>query len=841
MYILQRNYTYHADYDWRLDKIKPLSHRERSGEKYLSAFMLGFMCLLLSLLPVIIVERGFFIYSGDYNAQQINFYHTANNAVRNGQFGWHWFTDLGTDFMTSYSFYLFGSPFFWLSTLLPAGAVTYAMPVLLALKHGFASLTAYAYIRRFVRSKDAALTGALLYAFSGFQIYNIFFNHFQDVTAFFPLTLIAMEEYINRGKKGWFALSVAFMALLNYYFFAGQAVFLIIYYIFRMNCKDFHTNAAKFAGLAFEAVIGTMIASVILLPTAFDIAGNSRLSEHLYGRDMVLYDDDTIIPRIIQSFFMPPDPPANPNLFSSESAKWASIGGYLPLMSMTGVFAFMKHRKKHWAARLSLFLMICAFIPFLNCAFQAFNGYYYARWFYMPILIFAMMSAQSLDDQEADLRAGWKFSAAVLAVFAVIGMLPTKKDGKLQFFHMPEDILYFWIVIGVAAINLAAMMTVIKRRRRGQPFMKLTVVLTCFASIACIFTTIFYEAVTISGAHDYIDNVIEGKDSIVYESVSEDNFFRVDMSESCDNYPMYWELPSMRTFHSVVNTSIMDFYNEVNVDRSVASRADVTHYTLRGLFSVKYCYREVSDEAPPYSELIKPEYNPLSNIKTPTGDKSYKDVDITQYLPGFKYLETNRDFEVYENTLYIPMGIPFDSYITQDASDKKSYSERERSLISSLVLSDEQAEKYSSILTDRSTEDAPDKQQYETVCRRKQKSAAKSFRFDSKGFEAEIDLDKPQLVFFSVPYSKGWSAEVNGEKADVERVSYGFMAVRADAGENSIVFRYRTPYLTEGMVISAAGLLLLALYLLICRKFLRGDKDYPHKHCYDYDFCWSAR
>ena len=67
------------------------------------------------------------------------------------------------------------------------------------------------------------------------------------------------------------------------------------------------------------------------------------------------------------------------------------------------------------------------------------------------------------------------------------------------------------------------------------------------------------------------------------------------------------------------------------------------------------------------------------------------------------------------------------------------------------------------------------------------------------------------------------------------------MAVRADAGENSIVFRYRTPYLTEGMVISAAGLLLLALYLLICRKFLRGDKDYPHKHCYDYDFCWSAR
>lgn len=818
-----------------MDEIKTLFRRDASGEKYLKAFLLGFICLLISLLPAMIAEKGFFIYTGDYNAQQINFYHTANTAVREGQLGWHWFTDLGSDFMTSYSFYLFGSPFFWLSTLLPAGAVTYAMPFLLALKHGFASLTAYAYIRRFVRSKDAALTGALLYAFSGFQVYNIFFNHFQDVTAFFPLTLIAMEECINRGKKGIFALSVAFMALLNYYFFAGQAVFLIIYYVFRMNCRDFHTSARKFAGLAFEAAAGTMIAAAVLLPTAFDIMGNSRLSEHLYGKEMIIYNDDTIIPRIIQSFFMPPDPPANPNLFDSEYAKWASIGGYLPVFSMAGVYAFMKRKKRHWASRLSVFLMICAFVPFLNCAFQAFNGYYYARWFYMPVLIFAMMTAQSLDDKEADLLSGWKFSAAALGIFAVIGMLPTKKNGSLRFFHMPADIPYFWIVTGVAALNLAALMTIIKRRGRGRPFMKIAVVLTFFASIGCIFTTVFYDAVTPSDARKYIDNVIEGRDSIVYEDVSSENFFRVDMSEGCDNYPMYWELPSMRAFQSVVNTSIMDFYEEINVDRSVASRADISHYTLRGLFSVKYFYRELSDEAQPYSELTAPGYEKKSEIRSPAGDTTYKNADIAQYMPGFRYLETNRDFEVYENTLYIPMGIPFDSFITQSASDKMTFSDRERSLISALVLDDSQAEKYSSFLTDISGEEIPDKEQYEAICREKQSAAASSFRFDSKSFEAEIELDKPQLVFFSVPFSKGWSAEVNGEAADVERVSYGFMAVKADAGRNTIVFRYRTPYLTEGLIISAASILMLAAYLLICRFSRHRDGFYPHRHFYDYD------
>ena len=811
-------------------------YRSPSGEKYRSAFLLGFVCLLFSLLPIMLVEKGYFIYGGDYNAQQINFYHTANTAVREGQFGWHWFTDLGSDFAASYSFYLFGSPFFWLSVLLPAGAVTYALPVLLALKHGFASLTAYAYIRRFVRSKEAALTGGLLYAFSGFQIYNIFFNHFQDVTAFFPLMLIAMEESINRGRKGIFALTTAFMALLNYYFFAGQAVFLIIYFIFRCTSPDFRVNARKFAALTFEAVCGVMIAAVILLPSALAVLGNDRLNERLYGTDMLLYSDNTTIPRIIQSFFMPPDPPANPNLFVSDYGKWASIGGYLPLFSMVGFFAFMKKERRHWASRLSVCLIIFAVTPILNSSFQLFNGYYYARWFYMPILIFAMMTARSLDDKESDLMGAWKLDIAVLAAFAAIGLLPSKgKDGELKFFRLPDDPAYFWVTVLAAGICATGCWLLIRRRRQGKAFMRLSVAFMAIASVGCIWTTVFYDAVTASDAKIYIRNVIEGGDDIVYEPVSRSNFFRADISENDDNYPMYWGLPCMRTFHSVVNTSIMDFYPEVGVDRSVASRADITHYTLRGLFSVKYYYRDTTDDALPYSELAAMEGGTTSLITTDDkGKKDYTNADITEFLPGFEYLETNRDFEVYENKLFIPMGFSYDSYVTEESAASRKESERERLLLRSLVLTDEQAEKYSDILTDRSAEPVPDKSAYEAMCREKQKCASSSFSFSSEHFESEISLEKPGLVFFSVPYSEGWTSEVNGEKADVERVSYGFMAVRADAGNNTIVFRYRTPGLSAGAMISLAGIILLAAYIAAGRFFGKGSGEAPRKYCYDY-------
>ena len=184
------------------------------------SFGLGFLSLAIVLLPLLIIDKGYFIYYGDFVSQQLPFYAHANEVIRNGGlFGWDWGTDLGSSFIGSYAFYLTGSPFFWLSVLLPEKLVLYAIPWLLCLKHGIASMTAYAYIRKFVKHPEAAVIGSLLYAFSGFQVYNIFFNHFQDVTAFFPLMLLAMEELINHHRKGFFAVSVALMAVINYFFF----------------------------------------------------------------------------------------------------------------------------------------------------------------------------------------------------------------------------------------------------------------------------------------------------------------------------------------------------------------------------------------------------------------------------------------------------------------------------------------------------------------------------------------------------------------------------------------------------------------------------------------------
>ena len=101
-------------------------------EPYLLVFLVSFAILMVVILPVMIFTGGYFIYYGDFNSQQLPFYWLAHEAVQNGAFGWNWMTDLGANFIGSYSFYLLGSPFFWLTVPFPQewvlGALSGASP-----------------------------------------------------------------------------------------------------------------------------------------------------------------------------------------------------------------------------------------------------------------------------------------------------------------------------------------------------------------------------------------------------------------------------------------------------------------------------------------------------------------------------------------------------------------------------------------------------------------------------------------------------------------------------------------------------------------------------------------
>ena len=148
------------------------------------AFLLGLVLSSLLIIPAIIRGGGIFFYYGDFNAQEIPFYQMVHDAVKSGNLLWSSTTDLGSQLLGSYTFYLLGSPFFWITLPFPSEVVPYLMGPLFILKFACASLTSYLYLKRYVNNKLFAVAGGLLYAFSGFSIYNIFFFHFHEIKQF---------------------------------------------------------------------------------------------------------------------------------------------------------------------------------------------------------------------------------------------------------------------------------------------------------------------------------------------------------------------------------------------------------------------------------------------------------------------------------------------------------------------------------------------------------------------------------------------------------------------------------------------------------------------------------
>lgn len=836
----------------------PANSLTKPKEKYLLAFFIAFVAACALFIPYIIFDHGYFLFYGDYNVQQVPFYKLAHEAVRNGDFGWNFRTDLGVNFISSYSFYLLGSPFFWLTIPFPTDFVPHLMGPLLILKFSFASLTAYAYLTKFAKDKNYALIGALLYAFSGFSVYNIFFNHFHEAIVYFPLLLLSLELLMKENRRGVFFLMVALCALSNYYFFFGMVIFVILYFIVRVLSGDWNLDLksgytwSRILAIGYESVLGLLASGVIMLPALMGILENSRIGSSLTGWSGLAYSKTQIYQYILQCFFFPPDLPARPVFFTGADVKWASVAGWLPIFSMTGVIAWLRVKKGSWQKRLITISGVMAFIPFLNSAFSAFNYNYYARWFYMPILIMVLVTVMSLEDAEVELFPGWVWTTGITTAFILlIGFFPTGQHADKSFSgYGLYDSKYtdrFWITSGIAVGGLILMyLLMVLKKSSKKTFTRAAIASICVVSV--LYSS-YFVAMGKTSSYDtkgYIipvllqnDDVIEvqnEKGEVVKASAIDDA--RFDVYEGMDNTLMYLNLRGIQAFQSIVPGSVMEFYNYVGVERTVGSRPEAEIYALRGLLSTKYLIDYAGD-----------------NNDFESSDGNVKIPYFSAYSPYSD--ETDRkgseqnSYYVYKNKYFVPYGFTYDYYMSQEYCDSFEETDRAAVMMKAILLNDEQIEKYKGILTDINefaTSDQMSEEHltlnfYRENCIDRAATSCSSFSTGKSEFTATTTLQKDNLVFFSIPYENGWSATIDGVETDIEKVNAGFMAVLVpgDGQEHTIHFSYHTPGLKGGIIATVGSVVIVTVYLTVFyyKKRRAGDPEdtsaMPEDHSVEFE------
>lgn len=769
-------------------------------DQMLRTMLLCALTAAIFFLPFYIIDGGFFHYAGDFNSQQISFYRYMNGFIKgagcpDGMAGaarstFSWATDLGSGAMNAYSFYLYGSPFFWLSLIFPQNWLPYLMVPLLVLKFAVAGGGAYRYLCRYVRRSDHAVLGACLYAFSGFSIYNVFFNHFIDVVALFPWMLWALDEtlYEQEEHYGLFAFWVGVNLLNNYFFFIGQVLFLVIYFICKLTTKDFPMNVRLFVRLAFESLLGAALGFVLLWPAVLSILQNPRTIDLSSGWGFLTYSKVQQYLAILLSWLLPPDSPYITSIWSEGIIKWTSMSAYLPLCSLAGAMAYWRARKGDSKKRIVATCAIFALVPVLNSAFYALNSSYYARWYYMPVLILCAMTASALespdisaDELDAPVRGiGWLMIATL--AFALVPVQDSDtKEWSLGVLQNPGQ---YAVVLSFGIGGLILYRLLCRRWRGSRAFARrMTAVVLAFA---CVFSMVHIGIGKFGQWHTDSDLVEQYTSAIKLKDDLPEGDWRVDTYKTHDNLGLWLDKSSLQYFGSTAAPSILSFYPALGVKRDVRSEPDISNYALRGLLSVKYL------------------------ITTPEKQEDF----LAAADDGWSYYDTKDGFMLYENENYVPMGFTYDYYITEESYETTVKNTRANLLMRALVLSEEDAEAYGKYL--KKLPDAKlDDLWYDTYvsdCADRRASACSSFRMTNSGFHAEITLKKDDLVFFSVPYDDGFTAYVNGEETDVIRVDEGLMAVLAPAGENTIDFVYQADGYSLARKVSLAALAAFALY-----------------------------
>ena len=759
---------------------------------------------MAAVLPFLIYHDGIFFYYGDYNVQQVPFYILAHRAVRSGRFFWNPYIDLGSSMGGSMSFYLWGSPFFWLTIPFSENMIPCLLPFVMSLRYGTAMVTSYAYIRKNVRNNLWAVIGSLLYTFSGFQACNIVFQHFHDATAFFPLYLLTFDNAVQKNRKAGFTLMTALMSIINYYFFFGQVVFILIYYVVRYcPSREPRRIAGDVARVLLCGCLGLLMSAFFLVQSVYGISGNSRLNDYINGYGLFAFEEGITPLAIIKSLFMVPDIIAKPTLFSGEQVKNSSLAVYLPCFSMAGVIAYMRIFAGSWKKRMIAVCGVIAFIPLLNSAFSAFNSEYYARWFYMPILIMAAMTARALETgNKKKLASAARITVVITVLIIMSALVPVIEKGKVKWFSVSSnnDLLVVEIAATSVQLLILAALLILLPNIRGMSKYRKPVFLT--ATIFCCLLTnlaVLYNGNSLiarTGGVKWKKQMLGERPDLGDTSA----FMRVETDGTSTNYEMVWGYPTIHCFESTVNPSIFSFYRKIGMIRTVESTLPVDRVGARALLSVRY-YIE--------NTLVKPS----------------ETLEEKGGLTGYDEYTENSGYKIYENSNYIPMGFTFNSFIRdEEYSSMKKGEMTDRLLVKDIILTEEQCAKYGKYMQEDQhvDEQVMSDHDFARHCRERAESSCKEFRFTQSGFTAEADLPKDNLIFFSVPYDPGFTAFVDDGKVPIEKVDGGLMAIPVPAGKHSIEFTYLPVGLKICSIISAAAVILF--FFLLARGNVRAGK-----------------
>lgn len=527
---------------------------------------------------------------------------------------------LGSDSITTFTYYAIGDPFNFLSILCPDAYIDEYFNFAVILRFYFIGIAFSLLCIEFrQRNPIANLIGSFMYCFSSYALYaGVKHPFFLNPIIFLPCIIIGVERIIKGKSPLVLSLAVMLSVLNNFYFFYLLVLLTVIYVAVRLIClymKQIKKAFEPFIKIAFGSALGVMMGAVLFLPTVLAFFADDRSAT------------ENAINLFYPALYYKNIPSA---LVSADYVDHWFVPGIAFLgIAAASVFFTQKKTDKVFLKWLLGFFAVFSVSPVFGTVF---NGFSYStnRWCFAISFVLSLMLVFSFNKI---INPGKKELTALTGVFILLCVLNII-TGKITGIRIITSLSLYLILLAV----LWARYSGVKRIKSLRP---VTVQLMCLVLVAL---SVFSNAIWLYG--DFGDNYIsefytnnEVDEHTSYASINgmkqqldadgiKEEFCRFTGSGLDINASAVNGVNTTQFYWSLSNGNISRFRREMNLREN---------YT--------YCYEGFDD-----STVL----NGLSSVRY-----YYLKQGNKVFLP-YGYTGTNAE-GMYKTENYLPLGYTYDS------------------------------------------------------------------------------------------------------------------------------------------------------------------------------------
>lgn len=610
--------------------------------------------IIFCLYYLIFIKAGkTLLWNSDGINQHFSILYNFNEVVRNfikhplrGIPEWSWNIAYGNDIIGTYSYYILGDPFAYLSLLFPMKKLQLAFTLLIVLRLYCVGLAFIFYSRKMKFSNEASILGAISYAFSGFVMMTaIRHPYFINPLIILPLVFICIEYILENKRKYLFSIIVAITMISNFYFSYMIAIIAIIYALLRfIELKDIRKIKFKkyFLDLFVYLFIGILMSCIVLLPTLYAIFTSSRIVSDPH-KTLLIYPIGYYLSLLYSC------------VSSGGYPFWTIITCPILTYMLLPLFIRLRKRYKTYFYMLIIFT-IMILIPLVGLGMNGF-GSVSNRWTFAFMFLASIIIAVGFDNLKEINKKDIIISLIIIMVFVVLGVLNS-------IFSIFSNNVYPNVILGI--ITLIFIFNYMRKSNKER--LKNKNIFTCLLVLLSLSIIVnnFYRYD--DKGNGYVEEFFDKNKALSYYT---DSFGGVQ-NYIKDNDKSFYRIAKADNISrsKTRNNSFVLNYNGID-----------SYLSITNGYMAKFS-KDLNNRAfTPNSPIINFDNRPI--VSSIMGVKYYisKDNKDPRFDPSVKKIYSNGKFAVYENKNVLPFGFVYSKVMNEDTYNNLDGLQREEALL----------------------------------------------------------------------------------------------------------------------------------------------------------------